>query len=331
MLRVPYDDLYTALLRAMQALGLTPDRAAQCARLFAETTRDGVYTHGLNRFPRFAASVANGSVDVNAEPTRIAGMGAIERWDGHRGVGNLNASVSMQRAIDLAKQHGMGGVALGNTNHWMRGGSYGWQAAEQGLFAICWTNTLANLPAWGAKTPTLGNNPLIIAIPRPGGHVVLDMAASQFSYGTLAAYSKSGRPLPVDGGFDTEGHLTRDAAAIEASQRALPIGYWKGSGLSLVLDMLAAMLSGGLATHQIPHDPLRESGISQIFLAIDPSSVTNPQELAQIAEGILNSLHEATPADPTKPIRYPGEEALRLREENLRLGVPVDPEIWQRI
>src|ERR1700730_10695435 len=265
MLRVSYDDLYTALLRAMQGLGLAPDRAAQCARLFAETTHD--------------------SVDVNAEPTRIAGMGAIERWDGHRGVGNLTASASMQRAIDLAKQYGIGGVALGNTNHWMRGGSYGWQAAEQGLFAICWTNTLANLPAWGAKTPHLGHNPLIIAVTRPGGHVVLDMAASQFSYGTLAAYSKRGQPLPVDGGFDTEGRLTKDAGAIEASQRALPIGYWKGSGLSLVLDMLAAMLSGGLATHQIPRDPTRESGISQIFLAIDPSSVVNPQELSPIAEG----------------------------------------------
>jgi 3-dehydro-L-gulonate 2-dehydrogenase len=331
MLRVSYDDLYTALHRAMLSLGFATDRAADCARLFAETTRDGVYTHGLNRFPRFVASIENGSVDVDAEPTRIAGMGAIERWDGHRGVGNLNAKVSMQRAIDLAKQHGIGGVALGNTNHWMRGGSYGWQAAEQGCFAICWTNTLANMPAWGAKTPTLGNNPLIIAIPRPGGHVVLDMAASQFSYGTLAAYSKRGQPLPVDGGFDSAGNLTKDAAAIEASQRALPIGYWKGSGLSLVLDMLAAMLSGGLATHQIPREPTRESGISQIFLAIDPASVANQQELTQIAEGILNTLREATPVDPGEPVRYPGEQTLQIREENLRLGVPVDPEIWKQI
>jgi 3-dehydro-L-gulonate 2-dehydrogenase len=331
MLRVPYDDLVVALNRAMLRLGLEGDRAAHCARLFAETTRDGVYTHGLNRFPRFAESVANGSVDVHAEPTRTAGFGGLERWDGHRGVGNLNAWTSMERAIALAKQHGIGGVALANTNHWMRGGTYGWQATEQGLFAICWTNTLANLPAWGATTPSLGNNPLVIAIPRPGGPVILDMATSQFSYGTLAAYSKRGQPLPVDGGFDQAGNLTKDAAAIEASQRALPAGYWKGSGLSLVLDMLAAMLSGGLATHQIPRDPFRESGLSQIFLAIDPSSIADPHQLAETAEGILNSLHEATPVDAAKPIRYPGEQTLQLREENMQLGVRVDPEIWQRI
>ena len=238
MVRIPYDDLYAGLREAMLRLGLAEERAAVCARLFAETTRDGVYTHGLNRFPRFAAQVANGTVDVSAEPTKVAGFGGLERWDGHRGVGNLNALASMERAIALAKEHGIGGVALANTNHWMRGGTYGWQAAEQGLFAICWTNTLANLPAWGATTPTVGNNPLVIAVPRLDGHVVLDMAMSQFSYGTLAAYSKRGQPLPVDGGFDPAGNLTRDAAAIEASQRALPVGYWKGSGLSLVMDMI---------------------------------------------------------------------------------------------
>src|ERR1700747_1172198 len=124
MLRVPFEDLYAALNKAMLRLGLREDRAALCARLFAETTRDGVYTHGLNRFPRFEAMVLNGSIDVNAEPTRISGVGALERWDGNRGPGNLNAHSAILRAIGLAKQNGIGGVALGNTNHWMRGGTY---------------------------------------------------------------------------------------------------------------------------------------------------------------------------------------------------------------
>jgi 3-dehydro-L-gulonate 2-dehydrogenase len=334
MLRVPYRDLNAALTRAIEHLGLRGDRAALCARLFAETTRDGVYTHGLNRFPRFAAMVRNGSIDVNAEPTHVAGTAALERWDGHLGIGNLNAHAAMTRAIELARQYGLGGVALANTNHWMRGGSYGWQAAEAGVFAMCWSNTLANLPAWGATTPTLGNNPLIIAIPRPdtdGRHVVRDMAMSQFSYGALAKYSARGEPLPVPGGYDSAGELTTDAAAIEASQRALAIGYWKGSGLSLVLDMLAAMLSGGLATHELPLEPTRESGISQIFLAIDPSSFATRPELSRIADGILESLRAATPIDPSRPVRYPGEETLRLREENLRLGVPVEPSVWTNL
>jgi 3-dehydro-L-gulonate 2-dehydrogenase len=214
----------------------------------------------------------------------------------------------------------------------MRGGSYGWLAADAGVFAICWTNTLANLPPWGASTPAVGNNPLVIAVPRPAGaNVVLDMAMSQFSYGALSAYSARGQQLPVPGGYDISGQITTDPAAIEASKRALAIGYWKGSGLSLVLDMLAAMLSGGNATHDIPQEPARESGVSQVFLAIDPSSFAAATDLDRIADGVLDSLRDATPIDPTRPVRYPGEQTLQLREENLRLGVPVTPETWQKL
>jgi 3-dehydro-L-gulonate 2-dehydrogenase len=337
MLRIPYDDLYAALHRATLYLGLTGDRAALCARLFAETTRDGVYTHGLDRFPRFAEMVANGCIDVQAHPTRVSEAPttsalAIERWNGNLGPGNLNAHSSMQRAIAIARQHGIGCVALANTNHWMRGGSYGWLAADAGLFAVCWTNTLANLPPWGASTPALGNNPLVLAVPRPAGaQVVLDMAMSQFSYGSLAAYAARGQQLPVPGGYDLAGNLTTDPAAIEASKRALAIGYWKGSGLSLVLDMFAAMLSGGRAAHQIPQVPTRESGVSQIFLAIDPATFADRAELDRIATDILASLRLATPIDAAHPARYPGEQTLHLRQENLRLGVPVTPAVWTQL
>ena len=82
MLRVPFADLDRALYRAMLHLGLHGDRAALCARLFAETTRDGVYTHGLDRFPRFAAMVANGSIDVAAEPTCVAAAAALSAGTG---------------------------------------------------------------------------------------------------------------------------------------------------------------------------------------------------------------------------------------------------------
>jgi 3-dehydro-L-gulonate 2-dehydrogenase len=157
------------------------------------------------------------------------------------------------------------------------------------------------------------------------------MAMSQFSYGALSNYAKRGEPLPLDGGFDKNGKLTRDAAAIYESMRPLPIGYWKGSGLSLVLDMLAAMLSGGRSTHQMPNDIARESNISQVFLVIDPSNLAPAAELNQIADAILEDLHQAPRADASKAIRYPGEQTLHLREENLRLGVPVDPDLWQQV
>lgn len=331
MVRLPFDFVVNRLAVVLESLGFAPSRAHACARLFAETTRDGVYSHGVNRFPRFVATIRNGSVLPAAEPAPISTYGALERWDGRRGPGNLNAQTAMDRAIDLARQHGIACVAMANTNHWMRGGTYGWQAADAGLIALCWTNTLPNLPPWGATNPAIGNNPLVLAVPRPAGHIVLDTAMSQFSYGALETHRLRGLQLPVPGGFDFAGQLTSDPAAIEASQRALPIGYWKGSGLSILLDAIAAILALGNAAHQIPTDPVRESGLSQTFIAINPAALGSPGQQARIADDIVASIHATTPADQNLPARYPGEHTLLLRQENTALGLPIDESTWSAI
>ena len=302
--------------------------------LFAEASRDGVASHGLNRFDRFVTTIRNGSVDVGARPTCLTARGGLERWNGNRGPGNLNARECMRRAIELARAHGLGAVALGNTNHWMRGGSYGWQAADAGVIGICWTNTLPNLPPWGSSIPLLGNNPLVMAVPRRGGHVVLDMAMSQFSYGALATHRQRDEELPVIGGFDTAGALTRDARAIEASGRPLPIGFWKGSGLALLLDIMGVLLSGGLATHEIPANPERETGMSQVFIALDAAAVTPGDASASamdlVVDRIIDQLHHATSA-AGESVRYPGERTLETRRRNLAEGVPVDEAVWRAV
>ena len=171
----------------------------------------------------------------------------------------------------------------------------------------------------------------VIAIPRPTGHVVLDMAMSQFSYGALASYRTRGEQLPVSGGYDVNGELTRDPAAIEKSQRPLPIGYWKGSGLALALDMMAAMLSGGQATHQVSTEELHETGLSQVFLALDVSAFGPPNTWAESADRIIEFVQANTHMDGIKSVRYPGEQVLRTRAENRELGVPVDPAVWTEI
>ncbi len=331
MQRIPFAEIQATLAGVLLKLGFSSARAQHCAQLFTQTTCDGVYSHGVARFPRFVAMIHNGNVHVETEPTLVTRFGAVERWNGNRGPGNLNAWASMDRAIALAREHGIGFVALADTNHWMRGGTYGWQAADAGMIGICWTNTLPNVPAWGGVEPCLGNNPLVIAVPRAAGHVVLDMAMSQFSYGALESYSRRGQMLPVDGGFNAAGDLTRDPAAILASNRALPIGYWKGSGLSTVLDMIAAMTSLGIATHQLGSDPLQEAGTSQVFFAIHPASLGPADQSARIVDEIVASLHRSPAAQPDAAIRYPGERTLQIRAENLVLGIPVDPDLWQQI
>lgn len=328
MIRVAYIEVVEKLAHLLRGLGFEAERAELCAQLFAETTRDGVYSHGLNRLPRFLETIRNGRVQMNARPELVASAGALERWNGRNGPGNLNAHQCMERAITLANEYGVGVVALADTNHWMRGGSYGWQAAEAGVIGICWTNTMPNLPPWGGVDPTVGNNPLVIAVPRPTGHVVLDIAMSQFSYGALESYRRRGSQLPVNGGFDSEGNMTRDPAAIEASQRALPIGYWKGSGLSLMLDMTAAILSGGLGTYQISNKLEMETGLSQVFCAFQISAFGGAEQIERTTDEIIGFLQSSRPDMAETSVRYPGEQTLRIRTENLALGLPVEPAIW---
>jgi 3-dehydro-L-gulonate 2-dehydrogenase len=331
MNRIPFDEVHETLAAVLRSLNFSAERASLCAQMFAEATCDGVYTHGVARFPRFVTMIRNGSVDANAAAECVARFGALERWDGRRGPGNLNARAAMARAMALSREHGIGCVAMGNTNHWMRGGAYGWQAAEAGLIGICWTNTMPNLPPWGGVEPVIGNNPLVIGVPRAQGPVVLDMAMSQFSYGAMEKYRLRGELLPVDGGFDEAGKLTRDPGAIERSWRPLPTGYWKGSGLAVVLDLMAAMMTMGKATHQISGDMLFESGISQMFVVMNPEPLGTAERAEQIADEVVASLHACKPAEEGKTVRYPGEQTLLIRAENRGLGLPVDEELWARI
>ena len=268
-MRIPYETLFDTLRRVLLRTDLAPDRAELCARLFADASRDGVASHGLNRFPRFIETIHSGLVDVRAHPMLVEAHGSLERWDGRRGPGNLNAYDSMTRAIAIALERGIGCVALGNTNHWMRGGSYGWQAAEAAMIGICWTNTMPNLPPWGSAEPRLGNNPLVIAVPHGDQPIVLDIAMSQFSFGALTGYGVRGAPLPVFGGYDANGELTRDAGAVIASSRLLPIGYWKDQG-SRLRSTSSPRRSPVVAPRiKYPPEALQETGLSQVFLAAD--------------------------------------------------------------
>jgi 3-dehydro-L-gulonate 2-dehydrogenase len=325
-MRVPFEKLKAEFKRVLLSLNFTEEKAAQCAEIFAGNSRDGVYTHGLNRFPVFVEYVKNGFIKPDAEPTKEGGFGALEQWNGNAGPGVLNASFCMNRAIALANENGIGCVALKNTNHWMRAGAYGWQAADSGLIGICFTNTIALIPPWGGTEPRLGNNPLVIAIPRKGGNVVLDMAMSQYSMGKMNVYKATHEELPQPGGYDSSGSLSTDAAAIIESKRLLPIGFWKGSGLSLVLDLLATILSQGNSTAKITQSEI-ECSVSQVFICIKPQS---NEYTEAVIEEILAYTKSSKPEGDSL-ISYPGENTLKTREKSLKEGVLVDEKIWETV
>ncbi len=197
-IRVPLATVETTIERALSNAGVPDDVARECAHVHASSSCDGVESHGLNRVPRFVDYVRRGWVDPNATPELVGAKGAAENYDGHLGPGITNAEFCMDRAVELAKVHGIGCVTLRNTTHWMRGGTYAWRAAEAGFIGMCWTNTEAAMPMWGSTESRVGNNPFCVAIPRANGSIVLDMAMALDLAATIMAAGKSGHDLDVE-------------------------------------------------------------------------------------------------------------------------------------
>jgi 3-dehydro-L-gulonate 2-dehydrogenase len=329
-MRIPFDDMKRELTRVLIRYGVDESRAERSAELFAAASRDGIASHGLNRFPAFIRAIESGDVDVHAEAAFEEKIGVMERWNGKRGIGNLNAAAAMERAVALAKEHGIGVVGLKNTNHWMRPGNYGLMATEAGCIGILWTNTLPNMPPWGGQDARLGNNPIVFAVPNGENPVLLDIAMSMFAYGKLETYARQGQELPLDGGFDRDQKLTRDAAEIIRTQQILPFGFWKGSGLALMLDLVAAAISGGLTTREIGMFP-RETGVSQVFIAIDLDGLPNREAFLSQVKATLADLQTSAPREAGKPPAYPGQRMMALRRENMARGVPAEESLWAEI
>ena len=329
-MRLDRSEIEPVLTAILLQHGFSSDKAQLCAHLFTETTLDGVYSHGLNRFPVFIDAVRRGVVRPDQEPERVRSANSFETWDGKLGPGNLNAWTCMGRAVELAKDNGIGAVSLRNTNHWMRAGTYGLQAARDNCIGICMTNTTPNVAPWGGREATVGNNPMAIAVPHEPYPILLDMAMSQFSYGKMEVTEKLGQKLPLPGGFDSDLQLTDEPGAILESGLALPMGQWKGSALAIMIDLLVSILSGGATTQEIGERD-EEYAVSQLFAAFDLGRLTDAKKRAAAIADVTESLRQTRPIEEGGQVFYPGQRTWMRRQENLEKGIPVDPDTWEEI
>lgn len=329
-IQVSEKEMQNQLEKLLLKYRFTEDNAKLIAKTHTESTLFGVNSHGINRIPLFIEYLEKGIININAKAKKIETFGSIERWDGNFGSGVINAVTCTNRAVELAKKHGMGLVALRNTNHWMRGGSYGHQAADAGCISILFTNTQPNMPPWGGKDSRIGNNPFVVSIPRKKGHIVLDMAISQFSFGKINDYKLKGEKLPFFGGWDDNDELSKDPEQISLKERGLPIGFWKGSALSIILDMLATLLSAGNSTYRISKNKI-ETGISQVYLCIYPEIFNDKALQEKLLNEIIDYTHNVEPIYAEDRTYYPGERSQIKKAENLKNGISVNSNIWDKI
>ncbi len=330
MALVSLDKLHAEYQRILLKRGMDQHDADRLAQGFVDMANEGIYSHGINRFPVFISQVDQGQIDLHAKPECVNQIGALEQWDCHFGPGVLNGLVCADRAMALAKQNGIGMVAMKNSNHWMRGGAYVLKMAREGFIGIGATNSTAVMPAWGGKDHRIGSNPLVMAIAGEPPMLV-DCSMSQYSYGQLQNHVLADKPLAVIGGYDDQGQLTTDPHTLWQNKRILPMGFWKGSSMSIILDMMLTALSDGFSVPALTEDQKGEFGVSQFLIAIDISKTIQAEKFGPEMQRIRDYVLASEPAEEGH-ISIAGSNIQRFIDQHKAAGgIEIHDEIWSQI
>jgi LDH2 family malate/lactate/ureidoglycolate dehydrogenase len=326
--KVKASHLRTFTEQVLQVVGVLREEAETAAAVMIEASLCGVDSHGVRMLLGYITLIRNGKINPRGQIKVIKETAVIAHLDGDLALGSVVGVHAMQMAVEKAKTSGVGFILVRNSAHWGRPAYYSTLAARQGCIGICFVNTESNMPPWGAKEPRIGNNPLSIGAPRAGGEpVVLDMAMSQAAWFKIVMYSREARKVPLGWGLDEEGRPTEDPALILKSKRMVPMGQHKGSGLSLMIDIITGILSGGKYCGELSEEGKGQpwaTGYSQAFIAIDITTFISLEEFQRRVEELLTYVKGAKRAESFGEITIPGERAWRERALRERDGIPLD-------
>lgn len=294
--------------------------------IFAELRN--VKSHGIIRLPTYIERMERGVVNPQAEMKIDKNNGAISLIDANNGMGQVAGYKAMNAAIDIARLYGIGMVAVKNSNHFGVASYYSMLASEKGMIGMVMTNASPAIAPFGTKTPLLGTNPLTVAVPANNEKpIVLDMSMSTVARGRLRYAAMKNQEIPMDWGLDEEGNPTSDPnKALKGS--LVPIGGVKGSGLSLIIDILCGVLTGTSLTGEVKNitDMNNISKTGHVFIAINISSFIDSETFKNDIDLIIRRV-KALPPKGDNEIYMAGEIELNLMEKRKLEGVPVDVEV----
>ena len=230
----------------------------------------------------------------------------------------------METAIRIAREKGVGIVTVRRSNHLGAAGHYPWLAAREGLIGLCTTTGPVILAPTGGTTPTFGNNPLGVGIPAKSHHpILLDIAMSVAPRGRIGLQLAEGKPLPPGWILDRNGHPSTDPADLVAGL-GVPIGGHKGYGLTLVMEVLAGVLTGaGFGwDNRREHTArmVKPANFGHFFMAIDPELFMPSPEFTARVDRLIEQTKSGDRAEGAQEILIPGESELRARERSLQGG-----------
>ncbi len=314
-----------------QKAGMSDDDAHTCAECTVKTNLWGVDSHGVLRTPAYVDRILKGAVNAKASVRFLKGEdGPLSLMDGDAGMGYVVGQKAMETAISKAKTFGIGMVIVKNSNHFGAASLFARQAAEVGMLGLVTTNVIPNIGMPGNKKSVTGNNPIAMAAPMGKEYPFsLDISMSAVAGGKILLAQKKNEKIPTTWAIDKEGNPTDDPIAGFAGI-LLPAGMHKGLGMSLFIDILTGVLSGGpflqnlKSMYKNPDDP---SETSHLFMVMDPGFFLEKEEFDVRMKEWARMIKATPMAEEGAEQIIPGEIEYNCEQQRRKEGLPIPSEL----
>jgi uncharacterized oxidoreductase len=317
------EDLLRLARAVLEDAGAPPATAATVAESLVEANLRGHDSHGVRRLVPYLEAVEDGRVDPAAEPEVTTRRGAIVIVDGRGGFGQPAARLAATELTSLAREHGVAAAAIQRANHVGRLGEWVEQLADDGLIGIAFCNAEPTVAPFGGSERRLGTNPIAWATPGTPP-LVMDWSTATMPEGKLAVARARGEKVPHGVLVDSDGEPSRDPADFYAGGALLPLGAHKGSGLSVMIQLVGgALAQTGTAGEQ------GAAANGTIIIALDPAAFAD--DFDEEADAFTAALAATRPARGFDAVFVPGEIERRTRARRAQEGVPLPAATWSEL
>jgi LDH2 family malate/lactate/ureidoglycolate dehydrogenase len=326
--------LRTFVTEVFEKAGCDASGARDIAACLVQTNLWGIDSHGVLRVGKYLDRIRSGGMNGKPQLKTLNTGQALEVIDADNGSGYVAGRAAMARAIELARDHNISAVGIINSNHCGATSLYARMALEHDMIGIAMSNVAPNMVMTGGSRPITGNNPIAVAVPTFSEFpFVLDISLSAVAGGKLLVAAKNGDEIPLGWATDSEGRPTTDPN-VGFNGFLLPVGGHKGFGLSLLVDILCGVITGGSFQHELksmyryPTDP---SNTAHLMIVLNPMALMSKAQMKERMADFIATVKESPMWDPTSEMLVPGEIEHRKEQERLREGIPVPAKLYEEL
>lgn len=336
--RIPEEELFSFVFKVLVKLGVPEKHAKIVADNLIMADLRGIESHGVQRLKRYVDGILSGGINISPRIEVLREGASYALIDGDEGLGQVVGYSAMRLAIKKAGDSGIGVVAVRNSNHYGIAGYYALMAAREGMIGISMTNSRPLVAPTGGMERFLGTNPIALAAPAKDKPFLLDMATSVVPIGKLEVYRRKGKPIPEGWAIDQEGNITTDVEAVFNGGALLPLGGFgelfgghKGYGLSLMVDILSGILSGGTWSRHVRNTDEKHSEVDHFFMAINVEAFTPLEEFRERMSRMIEEIRSSKRHPGFERIWIHGEKGFLTQETRLRIGIPIYKKVLKEL